>query len=313
MAKQTKTNRSDAAEAGRARSIILHSTLAALLLAGGGYGFYKLREHVVADLSYPSETPRVVLNNPPAWMSDALAEQIVRSAQPTAKRSALDQGLLKEVSDILEQNPWVRQVKQIRRVYGQSAGDTIEADCEYRAPIALVAGRNEYILVDGEGVRLPEHFSNKQTPPIVFTREGRVNIRIIEGVAAAPPRDGQKWAGEDLAAGLDLAKMLFGKDCAEEVHRLNVSNFKGRRNAREAQIVLITKNQTEIRWGEPVKMTFHSELSPAEKLSRLELVRKRFGRVDGGYSWIDIRMDKITYPADEAPIVQANNGTGGRD
>lgn len=311
MAKQIKTNRSDPVARARARSIILHTTLAVLVLAGCGYGFYKLREHVVADLSYPSGTPTVVLTHPPAWMSDVLAEQIVRSAQPTLKRSALDQGLLKEVSDILEKNPWVRQVKQIRRVYGQSAGDTIEADCEFRAPIALVAARNEYILVDGEGVRLPEHFSNKQTPTILFTREGRVNIRIIEGVAAAPPRDGQKWAGEDLAAGLDLAKLLFGRDCAEEIHRVNVANFKGRRSARDAQIILVTKNQTEILWGEPVKMTFHSELSPAEKIARLELVLKRFGRVDGGHSWIDIRMDKITYPTDEAPVVQATNPTGG--
>ena len=48
------------------------------------------------------------------------------------------------------------------------------------------------------------------------------------------------------------------------------------------------------------------EKSPAEKLQRLANLHQRFGRVDGGYSWLDIRLDKVLYPQGESPLVQGN-------
>jgi hypothetical protein len=140
----------------------------------------------------------------------------------------------------------------------------------------------------------------------MFGPDGRVNIRVIEGVAAAAPNsNGQKWAGEDLAAGLDLAKYLFGRPCTEEIYRVNVANFKGRRNPRDAQITLLTRYNSEIRWGEPIRMNFHAEVSPEEKMNRLAAICDRFGRVDGRHSWIDIRLDKVMCPKEESPVATA--------
>jgi hypothetical protein len=128
-----------------------------------------------------------------------------------------------------------------------------------------------------------------------------LNIRIIEGVIEPPVDSGQKWAGEDLAAALDMAKILYGQSYADEIVKVNVANFGGRVDPREAQITLVTKYDTEIRWGRPVNARdFFVEVSPARKLAFLQEVWTEFHRVDGGRPWIDIRIDRITYPSGEA-------------
>lgn len=296
-----------------ARTVVLYAMVAVAVLGGGAVGLHKLRKHVEQKHAFPPHPPTVTIRNRPAWMSDALALQIARAVRPHGARSAMDHQLLKDIAEVLSHNPWVRQVRQVRRAYGQAPGDIIEIDCEFRAPIALVPYRNEYILVDGEGHKLPERFPITQQPPrVLFGSDGRVNIRIIEGVAAMPPYvDGQRWAGEDLQAGLDMVKLLYDQPFAEEIHRVNVANYKGRRNPREAQIALITRYRTEIRWGEPVKLAFHAEVSPSEKLQRLATLHQRYGRVDCGHPWIDIRLDRIMYPSEDRPLARGYEPANG--
>jgi hypothetical protein len=53
-----------------------------------------MRQHVLHDLSYPPAPPVLVLRNRPPWMSDALAEQILKSARPKTAKSALDHELV---------------------------------------------------------------------------------------------------------------------------------------------------------------------------------------------------------------------------
>ena len=113
---------------------------------------------------------------------------------------------------MLKANPWIREVKQVRRAYRDQPGDTLEVDCEYRAPVALVKWQDYFWLVDGDGVKLPEVFSAADVPRILKGQDKQVNIRVIEGVSHAPPETGAKWAGEDLHAGLELVKLLVRPD-----------------------------------------------------------------------------------------------------
>jgi len=282
----------------------------ATLGVSAAYGFYRLRQHVEHTLAFPQTAPKLVMKDRPAWMSEGLAQRILDSAQPRGTRSALDHQLVKDVADVLQFNPWVRHVNKVRRLFTKSPGDTVEVDCDYRAPMALVPYRNQYILVDADGYKLPERFPAAQPPRIMFGPDGNLNLRIIQGVAAMPPfPDGQKWVGDDLQAGLDLVKLLYAKPFAEEIHRVNVANFRGRQKPREAQLVLITKYGSEIRWGAPVRSTPNFELPPAEKLHRLAVIYARFHRIDAHRSWLDIRFDKITQPAEEDTVVQADRPT----
>src|SRR4051794_9537638 len=234
------------------RSVVLNTTAALALIALLGVGFHYMRRHVEKDIVFPDRPPKVVLKNRPAWMSEALAIQIVNSIKPAGTHSAFDRQLLVDPASILKGNPWIKQIHQVRRAYGQKPADTLEIDCDYRAPIALVHWKDFYWLVDGDGVKLPEQFTVQQLPGIVRGSDHRLNIRIIEGVSEPPVESGQRWIGEDLAAGLDLVKMLYGQNYAEEIVKVDVNNFGGRVDRNEAQINLITKYDTQVRWGRPI-------------------------------------------------------------
>lgn len=284
------------------RAVVMHTGGVVALVILLGCGFYFLREWVERRVVFPDRAPQISLKNRPAWMSDFLARQITIAVQPVGTRSTFDHQLLVDVTSMLKSNPWVRKVNLVRRAYGEKPGDTIEIDCEWRAPVALVHWQDYYWLVDGEGVKLPEQYTARQVPLVMRGNgAGRVDIRVITGVRQPPVESGRTWPGEDLVAGLDLVKALHGQPFADEVERVDVSNFAGRVNPKESQLTLVTKYNTEIRWGRPINSKdFFVEVPPAQKLAYMRQVWEQFHRVDANQPWIDIRFDKITYPSGAA-------------
>ena len=254
------------------------------------------RRYVDQQVAAPTGPLRVVIKDKPVWMSDFLAQQIAQTV-PRESSSSFDRGLLETAAKRLEVNPWVCNVRSVRRVYGDRPGDTLEIDCAFRAPIALVQWGNYYWLVDGEGVKLPEQFTAAHVPMLVVGRDGHTNIRVIQGVRQPPPRTGQSWSGQDLADGLGLTKVLYGKAYADALVAVDVTNDQGRVDPREPQLICRTKELTEVRWGRPVDAEDALAEVPAEqKLDELRRIVKQYGRVDAGQPWVDLRYDKITYP-----------------
>jgi hypothetical protein len=253
--------------------------------------------YVDRRLAFPSRPPKVVLADRPPWMSDFLAEQIVKSTQPIGLHSAFDRQLLRDTDKALSCNPWIRRVIEVRRVYGRQPGDTVEIDCDYRTPAALVQWGQYYWLVDDHGIKLPEQYSANLLPRIVLGADGKVNIRIISGVSHAPCESGRRWQGDDLAGGLEMARLLAGQDWSDQIRAIDVSNFAGRRDPRQAQIVLVTRFGTELRWGRPPSAAdAFVEVSAAQKLAAIENIFRRNHRVDANQPWIDVRFDRITCP-----------------
>ena len=283
-----------------------------LALAAAGYFS---RDYVARKIAFPSDPPKVVLMNRPAWMSDLLYEEIVRAAKPAGAHSSFDHQMLVDIDRILRASPWIREVRQIRRTYENAPGDTIEIDCDYRAPVAMVQAGQSFWLVDGEGVKLPSQFNSSQLDRVVRGADKKINIRIITGVAHPPVSPGKKWPGDDLAAGLDMVKLLYGLPQAEEIVTVDVNNFNGREKAKEAQIrlgttheVLVdgTLQQTFIKWGRPVNggIDFFVEIPTQQKLEVLKEIIAETGRVDANQPWVDIRFDKPTFPT---PTVASGN------
>ena len=288
----------DPARAAQIRRVLLHTTAAILFITLVGGAIVLDRSYVERKLLPATESPGVVLKNRPVWMSDFLAEQIAKTAKPHGTHSAFDHQLLVDTVALLRANPWIREVKQVRRAYRVKPGDTLEVDCEYRAPVALVHWKDYFWLVDGDGVKLPEAFTAADVPRIIIGQDRKVNIRVIEGVQQAPPETGTRWPGEDLHAGLGLVKLLFDKPYTEEIEKVDVGNFARRRDHKGAQVVLITKYNTEVRWGQPLDAgdDFFVEVSPAQKLAYLKAIFEEKGQVDGHFKWVDIRFDAVTHP-----------------
>lgn len=295
----------DIERARRVRRLCAHLLLVGLLAGGVGSGYYYADQYVHQSVAYPSRPLLIVLKNRPPWMNDFLVEQIAMIARPIGAHSAFDHALLVDTAEMLARNPWVRRVQSVRRAYTYRPGDTLEIDCEYRAPVALVKSGLFYWLVDEKGVRLSERFTERDTPSIQFGADGRTRIRVIEGVRQpAPHVSGEKWSGDDLAAGLRMVSYLFDRSYADDLLRVDVTNFNGRVNPKEPQIVLGTRYQTQIWWGRPPSdddLDSFIELTTARKLTRLRLIREQYGRVDARQQWVDIRFDTVGLP----PLPQA--------
>lgn len=287
-----------AAFIGRHR-IVLGLTLSLGLAAGAAYSGVRLRAFVEKRYATPTEIPLVQLKTRPAWMNDYLADRIEKTARPGRPASAFDRQLLLDVRDQLisdpEVAPWIEKINSIRRVYAGAPGDTVELDISFRAPAALVRAGDEFWEVDSSGIKLPEKFTSDQVPKVVRAADGSLVLRVIEGVTSESPDAGRQWMGDDLAAGLSLVRLLNGRAFADELVKVDVSNFGGRVDQNMAQLVLITRYNTEVRWGQPVTATGF-EVSAMQKMTTLEKIITSFGRVDAGKSWIDIRFDKVLYP-----------------
>jgi hypothetical protein len=304
--KETSSEAQDSRLVSALRKVAVGFGIAAGLVLTG-YATHRLYGYVDRTVALVPDSPKVVLANRPVWMGDFLADQLCGLARPPGGYSALNSQVLKTVKARLEgnvrANAYIKQIRELKLVYGNRPGDTLILDCEFRAPVALLHYQDRYYMVDGDGFYLPENYSADQVSKVVFGTDGRLNMRIVEGIKSGPPMPGAKWDGEDVVAAIDMVKVLGdarNRGYTEEIIKVDVSNFAKRQDEREAQIVLFTKQNTQIRWGMPVTSTdFLAEVPSGQKLERIKQLHSKTGRPDGGLSWVDLRKDLIEYPRDE--------------
>jgi hypothetical protein len=285
------------ASSGRKSAALLLHLLGFFVLVGGLVYLVQLtKQYDEREASAPTGPLKIALVNKPVWMSDFLAQQIADTI-PKNSSSAFDHELLVRAVAALKKNPWVSSVNQVRRVFGDQPGDTLEVDCDFRAPVALVKWSQYYWLIDNDGYLLPEQYTDAQLDKITIGRDGRTCLRVIEGVKQPPPDMGHKWVGGDIAAGLDLVKLLYGKLFVDEVTGIDVSNFAGRINRGDPQLVMITRYGTQVWWGRPLNAKdFFVEVSPARKMEILKAVVQKEGRIDANQAFLDVRYDNLLIP-----------------
>jgi hypothetical protein len=292
---RVKAARPDPERARRRRLIAINLVAAVVVVAGVAWLVGYLKKAVAEQVAVAQpERPKIVFVARPNWMSDYLAGELAEICRPKTNPSVFDRDALAIIHNNLKANPWISKVKQIRRVYGSAAGDTIEVDCDFRAPLALVRGGNgDFWFVDAKGVRLPEKFSTAELSKVIHAKDGKVNLRVIDGVRNSPPKEaGQLWPGDDLQSGLELAAKLNGQQFAEEIERIDVSNYNGRMNRNEAYLVLVTRHDTRVLWGRPWSaIDAFVEVKPEVKFDTLRRGYSAYGRVDMGQPNIDLRFD----------------------
>src|SRR5688500_17911572 len=99
---------------GAFRRFTLRALLGATFLGSVGYGFYALRDYVEHRHASPQQQLGIIIKDRPVWMSHELALQIANEIRPAGLHSAMDHQVLRDVTDGLRHNPWVRSVRQVR-------------------------------------------------------------------------------------------------------------------------------------------------------------------------------------------------------
>lgn len=302
--------------------------LACVVVACAGataFGFRALESHVAGPQA--PQTPmsvRVRLTDIPFWMPQSLGYRIAQALTPE-NMDFRDFKLTETVYARAAASPWVRQVQRVtKRNTDDPLVGVLEVSAEFRRPVAVVTCRDgRGVYVDEEGVRLPDEANRPQAPKFVatvadpasgsprkiyFTSRAEVPASLsvnrcyyltISGVGELPPTEGSLWKGEDLAAGLRLAKILYDRPYATQVSEIDVGNFGGRLHKGESHIRLIAqmkdREPTDIRFGRFALPGGDYEISTERKIEYLDKYVAQFGALAGHHRYIDLRLDSLAY------------------
>ncbi|MBI4564031.1 MAG: hypothetical protein HY716_04975 [Planctomycetes bacterium] len=183
-------------------------------------------------------------------------------------RSLFDPDLVRTVAAAFEQNPWVRRLTAVDRVFP----DQLRVRFEPRRPRLSVRKSNGVVLVDREGTRLPGHYA--ECP--AFTLE-------VVGTAAGVPAPGGTWGGDEIKIALEMADLIEREPLlrALAVHVLDLSNLDGRRDARQADLALKAGAGAWIWWGRAPSRARYGEPSLVEKLDNLRMAAENYPQLDG--------------------------------
>ncbi len=250
---------------------------------------------------------RVELSASPSWAKPELARKIKEEIESDmrAELAALpnsdsfDSDLLQSVHVALSRCAWVRRVVSVSRRFpadGESQAELVPL-FEIRSPALCVATADAWILVDGDGVRLPLSVKNGPTGKADFENlcSGLVKpLRVVEGVTSAPPAPGKKWESEEIVAAISMEHVL--RDCSIDavlpiarIYLVGVpehADAKGRvRYAPGGGLVLMPDTQvmpeTKLVWGRPPAHAGTLELSVNDKLTEIKRLLKEPEQMQG--------------------------------
>jgi len=268
--RKPKRARKPASGAGAKASWDPQRTLVALKILGAVgaivgtvYGWGRLERELTA---YATETrtqpPAVELLRQPAWMSPVTAAKLKSTAEANLSADPMDRVGLVKTAEALSRNPWVAEVRQVRRA---TAGRVV-IDATYRQPSAVIRTNHGYYLVDKAGVWLPTD-----------NREHLKELPIVTGITAPPPkREGDAWTGDEVASAMALVEVLRDEPYLNQVVAIDASA----RDARGRVKLVLYSPDSWVVWGLAPGQEKMVEPEAQVKLSRLRRVFHGSGTID---------------------------------
>jgi hypothetical protein len=267
---------------------------------GAIYGIERLRDETRQAPTYRMSSAGLRLVQGPPWMTPAiLAELDVGLLDPDFPRefSLLDEGVSARIARAYERCVWVQRVERIVKHDPRVDPDRppLEVFLKFRRPVAFVAQREGFCLIDERHVRLPGVYREPKV--------GALALMVVTGVQSRPPAVGEAWDDPAVQAGVRVAEAVAPKRETFRLVSVDVSNYAGRRDPGDTEIALMTTKQTRIKWGKAPspEAALLQEKSPDEKVAYLDYVYRHLnGQVDGILSYIDIPNEAVRRrPADD--------------
>lgn len=248
----------------------------------------------------------------PVWMPPELMEIIRREITP-AKMSFNDEKLCPQVLALAQKNPWIRKIREIRKIRKNDRIGQVIVSVEFRRPFVRVSHNHMNYFVDEDGVRLP----TQQVPQWKAIVDGQVyyyldaedvpvavrplleRFMIICGAEAPAPEVGKQWPGEDIQAGLKLAKLVNTRTYARQISVIDIRNYRERITDSEPSLRMFAQidngRPTDIRFGR----FMHPEggdwyVTPEQRMEYLDsYVIDHGGRLAGINDFIELRKGQL--------------------
>lgn len=252
------------------RMVKVLGVIVGLAVAAGVWHYAQtaLHDYARAHHARPITAEDVVIEDPPAWMPRGLDLEVRRLVAAQVGEDPVDNTTLRAAAGALRDWAWIEPggVRQIKRL----VDGRVSVDVRFRSPLAVIRMRDGYHLVSDEGVRLPALYTHEQVE--------RMDVPVLVNVSAAPPRHGEAWPGEEVAAGLALVRFLAGEPFMEEVEAIDVSG----RDARGRLRLALRTGDGAVLWGLPPGREQSIEPDARTKLHRLRRVVTARGSIDAG-------------------------------
>ncbi|MDP7035269.1 MAG: hypothetical protein QF752_12315 [Planctomycetota bacterium] len=210
--------------------------IAGIFLVLAADGMY---QRVTNQEKYKVDTRGLSIVVQPDWMPTELADGLKLPDGVLGKYSVFESELVSTIGKAYAANPWVREVRGIRREYP----DRIRVALDIRRPVACVRVGAWYYMVDEEGVRLPGIFEER---PVVA---GHL-LAFIRGVRTPPCAAGVPWNDRSVAVGAYLARQVLDSPVMAplKITTVDVGDIPSVGAVQSGGCSLLTENHTEIRW-----------------------------------------------------------------
>ena len=242
----------------------------------------RLEAHVESRLLDRFGPPAVIFVDRPDRLAELAGDDLDKSISELLASDWTDDRLCRDIATRLSAVGWVARVNFVRR----TADARFEVGADYRLPVAMVQQADEFLLVDGEGVRLPGTYLYNPA------------WKLIQGVNRAAPQAGAHWEGDDLDAALAIVAAVANEPYSDQITAVLVDNLGGRRHRLRNHIELATDRAGgRIRWGTAPGFELE-ENTVEQKLAILRENYRKTGRLDAHHPVIDISTfpDRFTIP-----------------
>ena len=258
------------------RSIGARLILMAAVLVGGSYvaikAWRELRGHVAQAEPYVLTPDRIEITPPPDWIRADIKAEILRDGSLDRNASLLDGQLAQRIHTAAMLHPWVADAT-VRLSY--PAQVTIEI--KYRRPVAMVRVPGGLLPIDADGVVLPSSdFSTADT----------AKYPCIAGIQGGPSGgQGIQWGDPTVYEAARIAEQLAADWSSMGLLEI----VPGGENGSPGEYEVVAESGWKAIWGRPPGKEAQSELSSAEKLTRLKHYASSHGALESHGEVVDLR------------------------
>jgi hypothetical protein len=249
------------------------AAIAAMALALG-MGVPALRAEACRTVT--GEPLTVLFENRPPWMTDAEISPLADLVAEKLNGSAMDRSGLASAKDALASTGWFEEIRQVRR----TGGNEVIVEGDWTVPFAVVREAGYDHLVDLHGRLLPRCYRVGSAP--------RSLIRIENARHPRPSTYGTRWEGEDLSAGMAVARLIDQRPWRSQVAWIDLGGM-----AEDGCVRMKTARGCTLTWGRLPGREGAAEVPARQKLDYLGWLHEHYGRIDAVGDQLDLRTDCV--------------------
>ncbi len=187
---------------------------------------------------------------------------------------ALSADPIARIATAMGQSGWFVGTPTVRR----ERGNVVRIDGVWRIPAAVVRSDGKDHLISWEAMPMPASYEPGEARlPVIF------GPALGRPMAAGGPDLSTAWPGEDIAASLELLRLISSQPWFHQVAGIDASKFSS-----EEVLAIVSTWNTRVVWGGRPSRPRMGDVSTRQKLVNIAQLYHDSKRIDSGYPEIHV-------------------------